>query len=41
LLFFGLLGVTESHFRIERAKEDPFIYPEKVMDEDELEMRLS
>jgi len=40
LIFFVLLGITELHFRIERTKEDPFIYPEKVMDEDELDMRL-
>jgi cytochrome b involved in lipid metabolism len=40
LLFFFLLGATEYHFRLERKKEDPFIYPELVMDEDELEARL-
>jgi hypothetical protein len=27
LIFFFFLGVTELNFRLERTKEDPFIYP--------------
>jgi cytochrome b involved in lipid metabolism len=32
--------VTELHFKLERRKQDPFIYPKRVMDEDELEEAL-
>lgn len=40
LLFVFLLGATELHFRMERKKEDPFIYPKRVIDEEELEILL-